>query len=110
MKKKIRVNELLDKGTAIQSISNIVMKPKLKICGLSTNLEVYMLCYQMLVINYVHGSAELENKTYRLVKSVIIKIKLANPRESYDLRFINVSIFKFIFYQLKTLKINTSMH
>lgn len=57
---------------------------------------MYFNVYQVLFINYVRDSVNLNNTTYRLLKPIVLKVQLAGPKELYKLRFINVSAFIFI--------------
>lgn len=58
----------------------------------------YFNVYQVLFINYIRDSVNLNETTYRLLKPIVLKVQLAGPRELYKLRFINVSGFYFYYY------------
>lgn len=47
--------------------------------------------YQVLFINNIYDSNS-NNQSFRLIKPIILKIQFDEPEETYDLRFINVSM------------------
>jgi len=68
---------------------------------------IYFNVYQVLFINYVRDSVNLNNTTYRLLKPIVLKVQLAGPRELYKLRFINVSALFLLIFSINSINHNS---